>query len=96
MARVQAFKATGFGEFAEGLFRSILSKAKCFSRIDIVFDVYKGISIKSAERIKRQKRSTITFQNIISSHKIKQWQSFLSNSKNKTALIKFLTTVARS
>ena len=48
------------------------------------------ISIKSADKIKRKKNAVITFHSIIPIHKIKQWQSFLSSSKNKTALIKFL------
>ena len=58
--------------------------------IDIIFAVYQVISIKSAERIKRKKNAVITFHLIVPMHKIKQWQSFLSSSKNKTALIKFL------
>ena len=92
MAEVRSFKATGltFAELADELFRSIISKGSSFSRIDIVFDVYQVISIKSAEMIKRKKNAVITFHSIIPTPKIKQWQPFLSSSKNKTALIKFL------
>ena len=48
MAEVHSFKATGwtFGELADELFRSIISKGSSFLRIDIVFDVYQVISIK--------------------------------------------------
>ena len=48
MAEVRSFKATGwtFGELADELFRSIISKGSSFLRIDIVFDVYQVISIK--------------------------------------------------
>ena len=89
---VRSFKATGltFGELADKLFRSIISKGSSFSRTDIVFDVFQVISIKSAKRIKEKKNAAITFHSIIPTHKIKQWKSFLLSSKNKTALIKFL------
>ena len=48
MAEVCSFKATGlsFGELADELFRSIISKGSSFLRTDIVFDVYQVISIK--------------------------------------------------
>ena len=73
MAEVRSFKATGlsFGELADQLFRSVISKGSSFSRIDIVFDVYQVI--KSVERIKRKKDAVITFHSIIPAHKIKQW-----------------------
>ena len=92
MAGVRSFKTTGltFGELADELFRSTTFKGSSFSRIDIVFDIYQVISIKSAERIKRKKNTVITFHSIIPTHKMKQWQSFLSSSKNKTSLTKFL------
>ena len=62
MAEVRSFKATGwtFGELADELFRSIISKGSSFLRIDIVFDVYQVISIKWAERIKRKKNDNIS------------------------------------
>ena len=92
MAGVRSFKTIGltFGELADELFRSTTFKGSSFSRIDIVFDIYQVISIKSAERIKRKKNTVITFHSIIPTHKMKQWQSFLSSSKNKTSLTKFL------
>ena len=88
MGEVQSYKAAGltFGEFSDGLLRSILNKAATFIRIDIVFDVYKDISIKAAGRRKRQRATTLKFSTIISTHKIKQWHEFLSNATNKMVL----------
>ena len=61
MAEVQSYKAAGltFAEFSDGLLRSILNKAATYTRIDIVFDAYKDISIKTAERSKRQRATTL-------------------------------------
>ena len=67
------------------------NKTVLYSRpwLDIVFDVYRNMSIKNAERMRRRK-STPTFQTIVTTQKIKQWHTFLSSASKKTALIKFL------
>ena len=58
-------------------------------RIDMVFDVYFGKSIRN---LKRQRRSPCEIQvkNIEAGHRITQWKEILANSDNKTELIKFL------
>ena len=53
--------------------------------------MYLPASIKDAERVKRASESGVRFKNTSAGHKIKQWRRFLSESENKTALIKFIT-----
>ena len=60
------------------------------SRIDVVFDVYRDLSIKSVERELRSEGDFITFKNLSSGQKVKQFRSFLQNSQNKTSRIKFV------
>ena len=59
------------------------------SRIDIVFDVYKDNSIKTAEREGRGEATGLAHGNIVASQKIQQWRRLLRSSASKTALIKF-------
>ena len=59
--------------------------------IDVVIDVYRESSIKNAEREKKGSESSHEFRNIKADHKIHQWRKFLSNSKNKSVLIKFMS-----
>ena len=58
-------------------------------RIDVVFDTYRAISIKNAERIKRSSGS-IKFKSIKKDHPVKQWSNFLLVGENKTEMIDFL------
>ena len=55
-------------------------------RIGVVFDVYSYSSIKNAEREKRG-----SGRNIKADHKIHQWRKILSNSKNKSLSIRFIS-----
>ena len=66
IAVVQMFKAAGltFGQLADGMLHSIINACKDAARIDIVFDVYKQVSIKNAERVRRCKNKLI-FKDII-------------------------------
>ena len=92
MAIVQKFnKPNGltFEQLACDMLESIMSMSKTASRVDIVFDVYREVSIKNAERVRRFS-SKLMFSKTIPSQAIRQRQSFLSNSCNKTALITFL------
>ena len=66
-----------------------MSEGKDCTRIDIVFDVYKVISIKNAERSKRGESDASVFKEILPGHNIKQWGRFLKGSKNKESLIRF-------
>lgn len=60
------------------------------ARIDVVFDVYRNESIKSAERIKRGSQEGVRFHNIKPEHKIKNWRRMLACSESKTKLAHFL------
>ena len=74
-----------FGEIAEMALSRVLREGD--GRIDVVFDVYRDLPIKSVERELRSE-DFITFKNVSSGQKVKQFRSFLQNSQNKTSLIK--------
>ena len=59
------------------------------ARVDVVCDLYREISIKKAERVRR-KYGNLQFKKIVGSRLIKQLNSFLSSAYNKTELIKFI------
>ena len=92
MAVLQKFKpppGATFSVVAECLFAMLTSNPS--KRIDIVFDVYKDISIKNAERLERASGSKgITYQNILPGYQVKNWSKILSVSSNKTELVRFL------
>ena len=46
-------------------------------RIDVIFDVYKDVSIKSAEMMQRGSDESVVLVNIILGHRIKQWRHLL-------------------
>jgi hypothetical protein len=79
-----------FADLSENIFMSALQTGTDSTRIDIVFDVYMDISIKTAERDNRGSDSGVLFTNIVPGHKIYQWRNLLRCSKSKTTLIKFL------
>lgn len=57
-ALVQSFKTHGmktFGDFADELFSTVFRKGNAYSRIDVLFDRYRDLSIKSGTRIRRAK-----------------------------------------
>ena len=60
------------------------------NRVDVVFDVYRDISIKSAEREIRGESDAITFKNHAAGQKVKQFKNFLRNGDNKTSLVRFV------
>lgn len=93
MAMVQKMRGDQktFAEVADCLMSITLNEGTDSQRIDVVFDVYKEESIKNAEREKRGSESGHVFKNIKADHKIHQWRKFLSNSKNKSQLIKFIS-----
>ena len=55
-----------FGEIAEMALSRVLREGDGSSRIDVVFDVYRDLSIKSVERELRSE-DFITFKNVSSS-----------------------------
>ena len=62
-----------------------------YKRIDVVLDVYRDNLINNPEREKRGSESGYIFRNLKADHKIRQWWQFLSNSYNKSLLIKFIS-----
>jgi hypothetical protein len=92
MAMVQKIRGDlkTFAEVADCLMSITLNEGTDSQRIDVVFDVYKEESIKNAKREKRGSEGGHEFKNIKSDYKIHQWRKFLSNSNNKSQLIKFI------
>ena len=78
-----------FGDLCDTLLRTVLFLGKDSKRLDLVFDVYCDQSIKNAERLRRGS-GNLMFQNLKPSLPIKQWNQFLSSTKNKKGLIAFL------
>ena len=77
-----------FSDLAELVFNKVLHTAKRASRIDFVSDLYPEISIKNTERSKRAKGGTIRIKITGGTQKCPtQWKKFLSDGRNKTALI---------
>lgn len=48
-----------FGDFAEKILNTINYLSQSSKRVDIVFDLYKEISVKVAERIRRMQKDPI-------------------------------------
>ena len=78
-------------EIAESLPSMALNEGTSSDRIDVVFGDYREDSIRSAERESRGERSGSEFRNLQADHQVKQWQKFLCSSRNKQALIVFVT-----
>ena len=93
MAFVQQSKVfnTTFGEFAKILLSRITSTGHGASRIDVVFDEYREMSIKNVERHRRS-HGQMTYNTIVSTAEIKQLGLFLSSNDNKNSLIKFIVS----
>ena len=95
MALVQKAKFDGqqptFHEIADRIFAMAISEASLSTRLNIVFDTYKPLSIKYNERANRA-AAGLQGQNIASGPKIK----FLALESNKISLIRFLVQEWRS
>ena len=66
MALVEKLKVDylTFGEIAEMALSRVLREGGASTRIDVVFDVYWDVSIKSIERLRRGEADAITFKNL--------------------------------
>ncbi|XP_068747406.1 uncharacterized protein [Montipora capricornis] len=91
MALVQKLKVDylTFGEIAHKILSRVLLEGEGSNRVDVVFDVYRDIAIKSAERELRGESDAITFKNLAAGQKVKQFKDFLGNGDNKTSLVRF-------
>ena len=54
----------------------MLRQEKGSNRVDVVFDAYRDISIKSAQRELRGESDAITFKNFAAGQKVKQFKNF--------------------
>ena len=79
-----------FRTVAEQVFNLVTSTES--KRVDVVFDVYRDVSINKVERSKRECKAAdgVKYKNILAGYVIKSWSEFLSVSSNKTELVKFL------
>ena len=92
MASVQKLKEDylTFGEIADQILSRVMHEEEGSNRVDVIFDGYRDISIKSAERELRGKSNAITFKNLAAGQKVKQFKNFLHNGDNKTRPIRFV------
>lgn len=96
MALIQMVKSAGsatFGELSlkyEEIVTSTIRRNGC-TRVDLIFDQYRSVSIKAGERSKRgESRSLEVHIHSGSTPVPKQWAKFISNPKNKENLAEFL------
>ena len=80
-----------FAKLADSKMSMVLHEGTDSQRIDVVFDVYRKNSIKNHKREKRGSESGHKVKNFKANYKIHQWLTFLSNSKNKSLLSKFIS-----
>lgn len=81
-----------YGEFARKIFDICMTSGKSHERIDIVFDRYPSISIKSLTHEKRAAGQSSGLRVILGPEKTlpKQWNQYLRNGQNKELLIEFM------
>ena len=84
-----------FGQIADAALSRVLQEGGNSRRLDVVFDVYNEISIKSAERERREEGESVTYKNLTAGQKTKQFRNFLRNCQNKNSLIKFFNNYWR-
>ena len=63
------------------------------NRVDVVFDVYREVSIKNVERLKRVSSSDgVKCKNILPAYTVKSWNKLLGVTANKSEIVKFLVS----
>ena len=93
MALLHAFKGvpSTFGDLADQLLRLVVARLSAASRVDVVFDCYNDMSIKSFERNKRAGTESLLVAIAGSTTKCpKKWSKALHVSANKAAIVSFL------
>ena len=63
-----------FDELSDYVLTQMLHAGQTSNRIDVVFDIYRDQSIKTAEREHRGSHEGVTFKQIKPSHRIKHWR----------------------
>ena len=77
-----------FQEVAERVFELVMSTGS--RRVDVVFDVYREVSINNVERLKRVSTSDgVHYKNILPAYTVKSWSKLLSVTANKPEIVKF-------
>ena len=91
MSLVQKVKADrmSFGDVADTVLDMALREGVQSERVDVVFDLYRKMSITNSERSMRGEETGHQLSNIASSQIVRQWRRFLPGVANKTSLIKF-------
>lgn len=91
MSFVQKVKAdvSTFGDIAKSIHGMIRREAMYSNRVDVVFDTYEDISIKTIERTSRGEEQGLQLNNITATQLVRQWRSFLKQVNNKSSLIEF-------
>lgn len=79
-----------FVELSQRIFSCVLNDGRNSQRIDVVFDIYKEHSIKSAERVGRVSKEGLLFLEVKSGHRIRNYKRLLTNTHSKNRLTKFL------
>ena len=94
MSAVQKMKGDKrtFEELAELMLVSVIGTCAGSERIDVVFDVYRQLSIKGAKRAMQGSEMGIRFTNIIPGHMIQQWRRLLFCDSSETKLISFMVS----
>ena len=82
--------ARTFGDYADVFVRTVLYRGRHCSRIDVVFDRYRTMSIKAGTRTKRTKRQQ-PVRRKIESRDVSHQANFLALAENKADLANFLS-----
>ncbi|KAK3747396.1 hypothetical protein QZH41_012092, partial [Actinostola sp. cb2023] len=94
MAVLQKLKIPSGATFhvvAERVFELVTSTSS--RRVDVVFDVYRAVSIKNVEILKRVSTSDgVQYKNILPAYMVKSWNKLLSVTANKPEIVKFLVS----
>jgi len=80
-----------FAELDDSMMSMVLHEGTDSQRNDVVFDVYRNNSIKNHKREKRRSESGHKVRNFKVDYQMHQWRTFLSNSKTKSLLSKFIS-----
>ena len=85
---------TNFGDLADSFVSSVLNSGRSCHRIDILFDRYRDLSIKSSTRDKRNKKSCRPVRRVIEDRNVplpNDWSNFMALSDNKADYARFLS-----
>ncbi len=85
--------AENFGDLSDVFVKSVLQTGSKYKRIDIVFDRYRDMSIKSSTRARRTKTAQ-PIRRVVEGRDVplpKNWENFMALPANKSDLARFLS-----